>query len=257
MNPKEVDYDYLEMTERYYSCFLGASENLFRHDYLEPYFFYTPVRNTPIQGYGHRFDLLAILTERDTFISYGDAAREKIPELRMLLESNALSLYEAIRQKFDKQPLHSFKYYFSGNMSKVISARPLNASDYHAYETFFLANNTNLKDISWLREYFDEMTFEGLCVGVFADNQLVSCTDSPTVPFMKDSIREIGVNTLEKYRKRGYAKDACSCAIREILKQGKCPIWSTNAGNLPSQRLAEALGFKLFGESFSISMDIV
>ena len=255
---KQEDSDhFVKVTECYYSRILGTSDNLFAHNYLKPFFFYTPIRNAPLQGYEHRFDLLAIQTEQGIIISYGDAVLTEIPKLEMALESDTVSLHEAISRILKKEPSHSYKYYFSGRIPKGFSARPLNASDYSAFETFFLLSNANMEDKSWLREYFHEMIREGLCTGVFVNNVLVSCSDSPTVPFMKDSVREIGINTLERYRRQGYAKDACSCAIQEILKQGKCPIWSTGSDNLPSQRLAEALGFRLFGEMFSISMDNV
>ena len=62
---KQEDSDhFLKVTECYYSRILGTSDNLFAHNYLKPFFFYTPIRNAPLQGYEHRFDLLAIQTEQ-------------------------------------------------------------------------------------------------------------------------------------------------------------------------------------------------
>lgn len=253
MKKVEAKKSFLETTKHYYSLFLGSSSNLFAQHHPEPFFLYTPVRNTPLQGYESCFHLLAMQTEQGIVISYGDAVRNRIPELKKRLGSKTISLCEALYQTFQKEPQRSFKYYFSGDMPEAVAARPLTASDYEAFEAFFLGMYPDSEDISWLREYFREMVLEGLCIGVFADNLLVSCTDSPAVPFMKDSVREIGINTLEAYRKQGYAKDACSRAVQEIVKQGKCPIWSTGSDNLPSQRLAEAVGFSMFGESFSVT----
>ena len=127
--------------------------------------------------------------------------------------------------------------------------------DIRAFETFFItANNMDTEDIDWLRDYFYEMIAEELCCGVFIDNHLVSCTDLPAVPFMSEIMKEIGINTLQKYRNQGYAKAACSCTIRQILKQEKCPIRSTGIENTASQRLAESLRFTLLGESFTLDL---
>lgn len=244
-----------ELVGRYYSYFLGAEDNLFGHFTPQPVLLYTPVRNTPLQGYGQRFDVLAIATETTTAISFGDAAVEKTSQLETLLQTNNVSLYEAIYQSFNTKPIHSIKYYFNGEASEKSSARLLTSLDYHAFETFFRLNNPNAKDITWLRDYFEEMISEKTCCGVFIDCQLVSCTDSPAVPFMPDIIKEIGINTLKEYRNLGFAKDACSCAIREITKQGKIPIWSTDVSNIPSQKLAESLGFEKWGELYSVALN--
>ena len=255
MNKEKTSGDWLEKTEQYYSCLLGARDNLFASEYSNPYFFYSQIRNAPMEGYEMCFDLLASQTEKGIVISYGDAAQNKISELKRHLESDAISLSEAIFETYDKQPLHSLQYYFAGDVPNATAARVLNASDYEAFESFFLKCNAGLEDVSWLPEYFDEMISEELCCGVFVDDFLVSCTDAPAVPFMKDEVREIGINTLKEYRNQGFAKDVCSCAIQMIIKQMKCPVWTTNAANVASQKLAESLGFKLFGETFAISLD--
>ena len=244
-----------EIVGRYYSRFLDADNNLFSHYTPQPISLYTPVRNAPLKGYEQRFDVLAIVTDQVTVISYGDAAIEEISQLITLLQTDSISLYEAICKSFNKKPLHAIKYYFDGEVLETSSARFLTSSDYHAFETFFKSNNPDVKDVSWLHDYFESLVSAKLCSGVFVNRQLVSCTDSPTTPFMSDIIKEIGINTLEGYRNQGFAKDACSCVIGEILKQGKIPIWSTDVSNIPSQKLAETLGFEKWGEWFSITLN--
>ena len=244
-----------ELVGKYHSRFLGADDDLFTRFTPEPVLLYTPARNLPLQGYGQCYDLLAIVTEKTTAISYGNAAAEKISQLYTLLLTDTIPIYEAIRKVFNIKPICSIKYFFNGEAQKETSARLLASSDYTAFETFFKTNNPNAKDITWLQNYFEEMISEKTCCGVFMDRQLVSCTDSPTVPFMSDNIKEIGINTLKQYRNQGFAKDACSCAIREITKQGKIPIWSTDASNIPSQKLAVSLGFEKWGESYSVALN--
>ncbi len=249
-----VRCSYREEVEKYYSCFLGSNENIFDRHSSKVYSFYSPVRNVALPGYGQCFDLVVIKSEKATVISYGDIAREKIPHLVNLLQADNNNLYEALYKTFGIEPRHSLKYFFGGKAPETKNAHILNHSDYSAFETFYRSNNPEEQDISWLHEYFDEMVSKQTCCGVFVDYQLVSCTDSPTVPCMSDLICEIGINTLKEYRNRGFAKDACSCAIHEILRQGKIPIWSTSVKNIPSQKLAKSLGFRIWGESFSVSI---
>lgn len=97
-----------------------------------------------------------------------------------------------------------------------------------------------------------EMAQEKTCIGVFEQDQLACCTDAPTMPFMKEFVQEIGITTLEKYRKKGYASEACSRCVQEILNQGKIPLWSTGVQNTASQKLAEKVGFKKLADVLTI-----
>ena len=106
----------------------------------------------------------------------------------------------------------------------------------------------------WGREYFDEITDNKICCGIIADGQLVCCTDAPGMPYMQETTQEIGINTIGPYRQRGYATDVCLLCIQQILNSSKCPMWSTAANNVASQKLAEAIGFVKFGEHITLSL---
>ncbi len=54
---------------------------------------------------------------------------------------------------------------------------------------------------------------------------------------------EIGVETLEGHRERGYASAAAALVARWIQARGLTPSWSTGEDNWASQRVAEKLGF--------------
>lgn len=54
---------------------------------------------------------------------------------------------------------------------------------------------------------------------------------------------EIGIETREEFRGRGYAEAACRALIDYCLEQGYEPVWSCHAGNAGSRRLAARLGF--------------
>ena len=245
--------DAREMTELYYSHWLGADENLFAGSPVPMMARYTTERNAETPGYGCRFDLWAIETEKGRFISYGDAAQSGIPELETSLQCGQL-LSEALRYVFGAEPERSIKYMYVGKALNASSARVLTREDYPAYERFFRDCHSRVQDVSWLREYFTDMVGERLCCGVFADGLLVSCTDAPTVPYMADAVAEIGVNTLEAYRGKGYAHAACARCVQEVFVQNKCPLWSTGEGNIASQRLAEGVGFVKFGDAYTLCL---
>lgn len=97
------------------------------------------------------------------------------------------------------------------------------------------------------------MVRDCMCVGVFADGGLVSCTDAPGMPYMAGEVQEIGINTLQEYRGRGYASVACSKCIQEILDHHKTPTWSTTISNTASRKLAEKIGFAEFAEAIYIT----
>ena len=72
--------------------------------------------------------------------------------------------------------------------------------------------------------------------------ELVCAVTAPEVPYMRDLIAEPGADTLPEYRRREYANRAVGAFLkRVILKEKKAPIWSTSAGNIASQKLADVV----------------
>jgi RimJ/RimL family protein N-acetyltransferase len=53
----------------------------------------------------------------------------------------------------------------------------------------------------------------------------------------------IGIDTVEKFQRRGYGAAASAAFIREALERGLQPIWDTDDENVRSWKLAEKLGF--------------
>ena len=108
-----------------------------------------------------------------------------------------------MEESFGKQVNQNIKYVFDKMSDFGNTAGLLEDSDYDKYENFFKSNNPNCSNIDWLPEYFQEMVQEKTCIGIFEQEELACCTDAPTMPFMKEFVQEIGITTLEKYRKRG------------------------------------------------------
>ena len=67
-------------------------------------------------------------------------------------------------------------------------AKVLTQEDYREYEAFWRKCNPGCRDTEWLREYFDEMAQNHICICVYADDMLVSCTDAPDMPPQDTSV---------------------------------------------------------------------
>jgi hypothetical protein len=62
--------------------------------------------------------------------------------------------------------------------------------------------------------------------------------------FVHDDKLEIGIETVEQYRGKGYAEKTCARLIDYCIKRNLEPIWSCKLENQPSFKLAQKLGFE-------------
>ncbi len=58
-----------------------------------------------------------------------------------------------------------------------------------------------------------------------------------------EGLWDISIDTLERYRRQGYAARCVSYMVDEMRRRGKEPVWAAEETNLPSMRLAAKLGF--------------
>lgn len=58
---------------------------------------------------------------------------------------------------------------------------------------------------------------------------------------------DIGVETFDGFKGKGYGKIVVSAMIAKILKRGQIPVWEYNTTNEASMRLACSVGFKIKG----------
>ena len=121
------------------------------------------------------------------------------------------------------------------------------------FQNFFKKNNPNCHDYSWVEEYFLELVKKKYCHGIIVDGILASATDAPDMPYMDDCVQEIGINTLEEYRRKGYAKLACISMINELIANDICPLWSTGIENEGSNKLAKKIGFEKYCDVLTVN----
>jgi hypothetical protein len=85
-----------------------------------------------------------------------------------------------------------------------------------------------------------ELAEDGAAYGLRYRGELASAAFSA---FVIGDALELGVETCERFRGRGFALHACSAMIDHCLERRLEPVWACRLSNLASYRLAERLGF--------------
>lgn len=108
-------------------------------------------------------------------------------------------------------------------------------------------NNNNIINIDFLKNkilnYWNSIEIflakgDGFCI--VKDNMIIALA---ITGWMAGKIHELSIETLEKYRQKGYAKICSSALINHYLGKGYIPYWECEKENTPSLKLAENFGF--------------
>lgn len=122
------------------------------------------------------------------------------------------------------------------------SARALNESDTPALQ--------HLQDECHPAEWdHGGSPIEHPCSGVFVDGRLASLAGYET---WGGTIAHISIITHPDFRGRGYARDAVAHLATRALAEGLLPQYRTLESNLPSIRVAQALGFSHYASSVAV-----
>lgn len=241
--------DYKLLTEQYYANWMGLQQ----FPQLKPgevQFVYSQERNQAQYGYSSAFEIWGLWFGDRGIISYGDKAKAYVENLKGEKFTSLEEVCSMLQKKSGQSVNLGIKYVYEGIERTAEKARVLESADYDAYAQFFALDGGCDE---WLREYFEELVEKKQCCGVFQDGKLVSCTDAPGMPYMADTVQEIGINTLKEYCGKGFATEACLMAIGQCIQQGRCPMWSTGSSNVASQRLAEAVGLVKFADCIMVT----
>ena len=246
--------DCLPVTLSYYSALAGMDLSRASQGVT---FLPSPVRDESLPGYGETLSLLAVKRGDRLVVSCGRKALDRLPALYPKLHGTmkAGEIAQVLSEVYGVQAHHSIKYFYAGDGEQGDGAVTLTGAQYEDFRAFFRAANPGKEgEPDWLREYFDEITARRACCGVYQQGRLVSCTDGPSMPFLADRVQELGIHTLPDCRGQGLAQTACRRAIAEQLALGRAPLWSAGGGNIPSQRLAESLGFEKLADCVYITL---
>lgn len=246
--------DYKKITLKYYSQWLGIEV-----PFMERYgvFFIKSIERDKKQiGYPDVYDLYAFIQKDNIIISYETKADNFISVLQKQVDTslsvNNMSIL--LTEIFKKSLHHNIKYVFSHSLANILSTVKLTKNDYRLYLDFFKAVHPSCSNIDWLQEYFDEICEKEFCHAVMSDDKCVSVTDAPSMPYMNNTVQEIGINTLPGYMGKGYAKAACISCIESMLSKNICPQWSTTIDNVASQKLALSVGFDKLADVLTITL---
>ena len=246
--------DFCETTQRYYSQWVDypleqAGDRLVLVK--------TDRRRERQSFYHNPFCLYAVKTPERFVLSYAPDIEEQILPLASLLSphQSAGEAVALLREKLDAGVRHSVKFVFAAKSSPPPSkAVPLTLRHWEDYRQYFWAVFPQVAkaEMEGVREHFQIICREGYCFGRYEGQQLVSVTRCPTMPYLRELVQEIGIATHPDYQGRGYALDTCSACLEKILSEGKTPLWSCSAANLPSANLARKLGFLPYADVFSL-----
>lgn len=81
---------------------------------------------------------------------------------------------------------------------------------------------------------------EGIVAGAVIDDALVAIAHTVA---QIDRYAELGVFTLDLFRRRGLSTAAAFLVAERVLAEGQTPVWSAGEGNRASLRVAQKLGF--------------
>ncbi len=91
----------------------------------------------------------------------------------------------------------------------------------------------------------DDFVKNGIGYAACYENELASTAFSA---FIEKNELELGIETLEQFKGKAFAYEACSALIEYCLKRNLEPIWACRLGNTGSYKLAQKLGFEVSKE---------
>ena len=245
--------DFEKITNEYYSQMLGIDKIELNNKVNT---FFNSARDNKITGYSYSMGIFILVIDKTINISYGIKTKDIMEKLMENIQENCeinqiKTVLETISQIKVK---HSVKYAYRNIIDIKNNSIRLGKEHFPLFLTFFKKNNSNVKDYSWVEDYFLEIVEKNYCHGVIIDGILVCVTDAPNMPYMSDKVQEIGINTLEEYRGKGYATMACISMINELVNNNLCPIWSTDIENIGSDKLAKKVGFEKYCDVLTINI---
>lgn len=215
----------------------------------------SPVRDQVQKGYSRKFDLYYLIGTEYRVLSYNGNCKPFVPDLQTLDSIDAVAAYLAAKGSWNVAHEVKFAFEHINDAVDYSEAVALKSSDYPLFDVFMQKRLETESSPDWVREYFLDMVQTGSVWGIVRNGGLVSVAEAPSMPFMENELTEIGVETVDGYKRQGLAEKVCTAFIADLLKKGREPIWSCDAGNLASIRLAEKAGFRKLFDVFTVTIE--
>lgn len=87
----------------------------------------------------------------------------------------------------------------------------------------------------------EEFFTQSIAAAAIVDDAIVSIAHTAA---RSEKYADIGIHTLEPFRRRGFARAAASLVAAMVQEDGQTPVWSTGHHNTASRSIAKQLGFK-------------
>lgn len=134
-----------------------------------------------------------------------------------------------------------FIFEFAGEKNGILDTKEAELKEITA-ENYELLKGRIIPTFSWVnKEAFLKNGF-GYCL--IENGKMIACAFSSGVS--KDYV-DIGVETTEECRGKGYGRMVAAKMVKEILQKGQMPVWGCDVRNEASMKLACSVGFKISG----------
>jgi hypothetical protein len=98
---------------------------------------------------------------------------------------------------------------------------------------------------------------DGVAFGICVDDQIVSVAIAHRTELMEDIIADLGAETAERYRRRGYARAAVHAVTNHYTSEGGEAWYECSPNNKASQATALSVGYRQLAESLSLRTESI
>ena len=134
-----------------------------------------------------------------------------------------------------------FIFEFTGEKDIVTQTQGTGLKEITA-DNYELMRGRIVPTFSW--ENKEEFIKNGFGYCLIRDGQMLACAFASGIS--KDYV-DIGVETAEECRGKGYGKIVSAAMVKETLRRGKIPVWDCDTRNEASMKLACSVGFEIAG----------
>jgi GNAT superfamily N-acetyltransferase len=175
-----------------------------------------------MQAFPHSWDKVLERIFKGRLIRYKDNKENK--------ENGIIELNTRINFRFNQDKYKDFKKRNLNTGFKIVRTDK---------EIFSEMKGSVVPMYFWDNE--DDFYNNGIGFSLFYENRLASTAYSA---YIHDQQLELGIETIEAYRGKGFAQYACAALIDYCLENSYEPVWSCRLENKASYRLAQKLGFE-------------
>jgi hypothetical protein len=151
-----------------------------------------------------------------------------------------LILYEGYE---NKTPPLSYGYIYAQNKTEKLNINKILPS------TIKIEPDNNYNNLTYFK--FNKLfANEQTCYGTVLDNDLVAYAALNYPPYKKTS--SIGVGTIEKERRKGYALSNTIAVAKNFIENGNDASYRCSCKNIASQQIAKSAGFDFIAKKYEI-----